>query len=36
MPTPNDPAGSKRMILTIVVILGIVLALVGWYRWVTP
>jgi len=32
MATPNDPAGSKRVILVVVVVLGVILALVGWYR----
>ena len=33
MPTPNDPGRSNRMILTVVVILGIVLLVAGWYTW---
>jgi hypothetical protein len=33
--TPNDPARSKRFLLAILAILGIVLLLVGWFRWAT-
>jgi hypothetical protein len=33
MATPNDPGRSNRMVLTVVVILGIVLLVVGWYTW---
>jgi hypothetical protein len=33
MATPNDPNSQSRLIWVIVVILGAVLAVVGWYRW---
>lgn len=36
MTIPNDSAASRRLILSILAVLGIVLALVGWYNWVTP
>ena len=29
----NDPDRSKRFILGVLAIVGIVLAIVGWYNW---
>jgi hypothetical protein len=36
MAIPNDSAASRRLILSMLAILGIVLALVGWYNWAMP
>jgi hypothetical protein len=34
--TQPPPDKSKQIILTVLAILGIVLAIVGWYNWGTP
>jgi hypothetical protein len=31
--TPNDPNRQSRLVWTILVILGAVLAVAGWYKW---
>jgi hypothetical protein len=31
--TPNDPNGQNRLVWVILAVVGALLCVVGWYRW---